>query len=75
MKYRLIIAVLLTAIAATNAQPKHTAPKGKLFIIGGGNRTVALMKTLLGTAELGKKDYVAVLPMSSAEPDSSYFLF
>ncbi len=75
MKYRLIIAVLLTAIAATNAQPKHSAPKGKLFIIGGGNRTVALMKTLLATARLGKKDYVAVLPMSSAEPDSSYFYF
>jgi len=75
MKYPLIIAFLLTAIAAANAQPKQAAPKGKLFIIGGGNRTAALMKTMLATAGLGKKDYVVVLPMSSAEPDSSYFYF
>lgn len=50
-------------------------PKGKLFIIGGGNRTVGLMKSLLETASLAKNDYVAVLPMSSSEPDTSFFYF
>jgi hypothetical protein len=51
MKYRLIIAVLLTAIAAANAQPRQAALKGRLFIIGGGNRTAALMKTMLATGQ------------------------
>jgi len=36
---------------------------------------VGLMKSLLATANLGKNDYVAVLPMSSSEPDTSYFYF
>jgi len=51
------------------------APGGKLFIIGGGDRTDGLMRSLLATANLGKTDYVVVLPMSSSEPDTSYFYF
>lgn len=53
----------------------QTGIKGKLFIIGGGDRTEGLMKSLLATANLGKRDYVVVLPMSSSEPDTSYFYF
>lgn len=49
--------------------------KGKLFIIGGGDRSDALMKQVLTVAELGKKDYIVVLPMSSEEPDSSFIFF
>ena len=49
--------------------------KGKLFIIGGGDRSDDLMKQLLGIAELGPKDYIVVLPMSSEEPDSSFIFF
>ncbi|HLK28644.1 MAG TPA: cyanophycinase [Puia sp.] len=55
-----------------NAQQK-AAPKGKLFIIGGGDRSDMLVKKLLATAALDKKDYVAILPMSGAEPDTSYY--
>lgn len=61
-------------LAALAVKP-HAQPKGKLFIIGGGDRTVGLMKSLLATANLGKNDYVAVLPMSSSEPDTSFFYF
>ena len=50
-------------------------PKGKLFIIGGGDRSDALMKQVLTVADLGKKDYIVVLPMSSEEPDSSFIFF
>jgi cyanophycinase len=49
--------------------------KGKLFIIGGGNRSDQLMNKLLQVAALKQKDYIVVLPMSSAEPDSAYFYF
>ncbi|OAB29113.1 cyanophycinase [Flavobacterium fryxellicola] len=49
--------------------------KGKLFIIGGGHRSDALMTQLISISELKKKDYVVVLPMSSEEPDSAYIYF
>ncbi|CAC9975076.1 MULTISPECIES: cyanophycinase [Flavobacterium] len=65
-----IISLLLTScfVQAQN-------PKGKLFIIGGGDRSDDLMKQVLDVAELGKKDYIVVLPMSSEEPDSSFIFF
>ncbi|WP_394774611.1 cyanophycinase [Flavobacterium sp.] len=50
-------------------------PKGKLFIIGGGDRSDELMKQVLSVAELSKKDYIVVLPMSSEQPDSSFIFF
>jgi cyanophycinase len=50
-------------------------PKGKLFIIGGGNRSDQLMRQLLTVSSLQKKDYIVVLPMSSEEPDSAYIYF
>lgn len=50
-------------------------PKGKLFIIGGGDRSDTLMKQVLSVADLSQKDYIVVLPMSSEEPDSSFIFF
>jgi cyanophycinase len=49
--------------------------KGKLFIIGGGHRSDALMTQLVNLSDLKKKDYIVVLPMSSEEPDSAYIYF
>jgi cyanophycinase len=57
------------------SQPGGQAPKGKLFIIGGGYRSEEMMKLLVSTAGLGSKDYVAVLPMSTEEPDSGFYYF
>ena len=56
-------------------QPGAQTPKGKLFIIGGGYRSEEMMKQLVSTAGLTSKDYVAVLPMSTEEPDSGFFYF
>ena len=50
-------------------------PKGKLFIIGGGNRSDKLINQMLEVSPLQKKDYIVVLPMSSEEPDSAYIYF
>jgi cyanophycinase len=58
----------ISSIAITQA-----SSKGNLFIIGGGNRSPELMNTLIKTADLGQKDYIVILPMSSSEPDSSYY--
>ena len=58
-----------------NAQTKKAAPIGKLFIIGGGNRSPELMQKLVASAAFTPKDYVVVLPMSGSEPDTSFFYF
>jgi cyanophycinase len=47
--------------------------KGKLFIIGGGSRSSALIAKMIQVARLEKKDYIAILPMASEQPDSSYY--
>jgi cyanophycinase len=65
--------VLLIFNQAAKAQKKIL--KGKLFIIGGGDRPPSLMKSLVKTAALGKEDYAVVLPMSGEEPDTSFFYF
>jgi cyanophycinase len=53
-----------------NAQSKPA--KGNLFIIGGGNRSDALMKEMLNTAALKANDYIIILPMASEIPDSGF---
>ncbi|MFH7017455.1 cyanophycinase [Flavobacterium sp. FlaQc-47] len=68
---KITISLFLLISSFLNAQ----TPKGKLFIIGGGNRSDELMQQVLSVAELSKKDYIAVLPMSSEQPDSSFIFF
>ena len=57
------------------AQNGAASAKGKLFIIGGGDRSRALMQTLIGTAGMKPQDYAVVLPMSSEYPDTSFYYF
>ncbi|MBC5836767.1 cyanophycinase [Flavobacterium muglaense] len=66
-KFYLSIAILFS-IGILQAQ----SSKGKLFIIGGGDRSDSLLTHLLSISELNTKDYIVILPMSSEEPDSSY---
>lgn len=67
------ILIFVLFLFATSIQAQN--PKGKLFIIGGGNRSDALMTQLISISDLEKKDFVVVLPMSSEEPDSAYIYF
>lgn len=67
--------VLLAGLIAQGAAFAQATPKGKLFIIGGGDRPPALMKAMIDAAGLKADDYIAVLPMSSAEKDTSVFYF
>ena len=66
----LVFALSICSGAGSFAQAP--AAKGNLFIIGGGDRSASLISTLIATAKLGAKDYVVVLPMSSAEPEASF---
>lgn len=47
--------------------------KGNLFIIGGGDKSKALMQQLVSTAQLNASDYIVFLPMATEEPDTSYY--
>lgn len=69
-----ILACQLICCVPAIAQ-KDATPKGKLFIIGGGDRPPSLMKSLLAVAAMRPTDYVVVLPMSSESPDTSYHYF
>lgn len=66
MKAFLFFAIFLFAI-------NSFAQKGNLFIIGGGDRTPSIMKAMMQTAQLSKTDFVAILPMSSSDPDTSFY--
>lgn len=55
--------------------PQPDAPKGKLFIIGGGERTPELMMRMIEASGIDSTDYIAVLPMSSEEPDTAFVYF
>jgi len=55
----------------TSPTPKNTA-KGKLFIIGGGGRPDMLVSRMLAEAGVDSTTYVAILPMASETPDSSF---
>lgn len=54
------------------SQTKNSTAKGSLFIIGGGDRSQELIKTMIATAQLNSNDHIAILPMSGGEPDTSF---
>jgi len=70
MKKLFLLTIFLGIALMLNAQSK--AAKGNLFIIGGGNRSDALMKEMLNTAALKANDYIIILPMASEIPDSGF---
>lgn len=45
--------------------------KGSLFIIGGGERSDALVKDMVETAKLSATDYIVILPMATSVPEES----
>ena len=69
MKNKFIAALILLLFCLHT----YSQNKGNLFIIGGGHKSDELMKQLVATALINANDYIAVLPMSTSEPDTSYF--
>ena len=64
--------LFLLFVIASLSQFVQAQNNGNLFIIGGGERSDALMKQMLQTANLQSTDYIIVLPMASAIPDSGF---
>ena len=71
MKLKNICYLLILFIFAFSPVRAQQA-KGKLFIIGGGSRSDALINDLVTTSNLKSTDYVIVLPMASEEPDTGF---
>lgn len=67
------IIYLLFLLITSVVQAQQANVQGKLIIIGGGSRPDALVERIIQEAGLRSGGYVAILPMSSAEPDSSVY--
>ncbi len=63
--------IILTLLACLTVFVVN-AQKGNLFIIGGGERSDALMQQMIDVSGLKAKDYIIVLPMASEVPDKGY---
>ncbi|MET0463248.1 MAG: cyanophycinase [Chitinophagaceae bacterium] len=73
--YLKLTILLFSQMFSTFLFAQTTSLKGKLFIIGGGDRPPGLMKAMIDAASLSPQDYIAVLPMSSGEKDTSFHYF
>jgi cyanophycinase len=67
----LLLALLLAGCTGGLRTAAGDAPRGKLFIIGGGDRGPELIERMIAEAGLREGGYAVVLPMSSSEPDSA----
>lgn len=70
MKQAVLLLFALSICFTLRAQ--NTTAKGNLFIIGGGDRSDALIEQMVSTANLQSKDYIIVLPMASEVPDTGF---
>jgi cyanophycinase len=78
MKNLIILGLLIFAGCAPvdqdfrgQADANHNAPKGTLFIIGGGSRPDAMMRSLVEMA-MDDSSYALIFSQSSSEPDTSF---
>jgi cyanophycinase len=73
MKKVSAITIAFIALSLLSCVQKHDQGKatGKLFIIGGGDRTDAMMNELVDLAGVRTDGYIYILPMASSVPDSS----
>ncbi len=67
MKAGIIFLLIISSVHLATAQ------KGKLFIIGGGDRPLAMVERIIKESGLDKGGYAVVLPMSSTEPDTAIY--
>ncbi len=54
--------------------PQETsAPRGSLFIIGGGSRPPRMVQDMIRLSGVDTSGYITILPMASSEPDTSFY--
>src|SRR6185369_13065369 len=70
---RTIFSILCLSLVTTFSFSQKTTGKGKLFIIGGGSRSDAMVDRIIKEAGLQQGGYGIILPMSSEDPDSAVY--
>lgn len=65
------IVVISMSLSFCGQKQDHGPATGKLFIIGGGNRTDSMMNELIDIAGIRTTGYIYILPMASSVPDSA----
>ena len=70
---KIIVFFIFGILLSVNSDAQKTAPKGKLFIIGGGSRSEAMVDRIISEAGLRQGGYAIILPMSSEDPDSAVY--
>lgn len=71
MKYLTLIIVILCFLHITSCTDNQPYAKGKLYIIGGGEKPEVIMNEIADLSGIRKGGYMYVLPMASSLPDSS----
>ncbi|MBK7711511.1 MAG: cyanophycinase [Bacteroidales bacterium] len=69
--YSILVLSLLSSAPSCKPEKKE----GKLFIIGGGSVTSAMIDKMILETKIDKEGYGVILPMSSEEPDSAILDF
>jgi cyanophycinase len=69
----LLFVFMVQACESPEYQTAIETPKGKLFIIGGGKRPPEMVKEMVELSGTDSAGYIVVLPMSSIEPDTSFY--
>ena len=72
---KIMIAFVFISVAfyVNTITAQETKIDGKLFIIGGGSRSSAMVDRIIKESGIDKSGYGIILPMSSIEPDSSVY--
>jgi cyanophycinase len=69
MKWGFWVIILWSWITSCSEQREI---KGSLLIIGGGDRTPAIIQKAIEESHMTDQDYVVILPMAGEEPDTSF---
>lgn len=69
----LIFACFIIFCFTGSCSAQNNKDQGSLFIIGGGSRPVDMVARIATESGIDKGGYAVILPMSSAEPDTSVF--
>ena len=73
MNMKRIVAAVFVLLSVQVLFAQKGQPKGKLFIIGGGSRSDAMVDRIIAESGIKLGGYIIILPMSSEDPDSSVY--
>lgn len=71
MRTTLNLFILFGCFVFNSITGQGITSKGKLFIIGGGNKPASLLNQMISEAHFNEADYMVVLPMASSYPNQA----